>query len=168
MEFVRPGYLARIFARALAAYAHEGQKRGDGSPYFPHVQRVADRVAYLGDDAVIVAYLHDIIEDTHLTYEHIRDLFGRSIALDVDTLTRRPGISYQSYIDDIIVCGSDLALAVKIADLADNLIEPEKGTEYHSRWLSLKEDRYERVDAILREEQQRREDARGSAVHDQA
>ena len=53
-------------AKAHAMRVHEGQHDRDGRPHIEHVQRVADAVARAdGDDpeAVMVAYLHDVIED---------------------------------------------------------------------------------------------------------
>jgi guanosine-3',5'-bis(diphosphate) 3'-pyrophosphohydrolase len=49
-------------ALQIAAKAHEGQKDKEGLPYILHPLRVVHRVQ--GEEAQIVAVLHDVIEDT--------------------------------------------------------------------------------------------------------
>ena len=79
---------AQVFA--TAAHAAVGQVRKyDGAPYIVHPIRVANIVrTYGGDTAQIsAAYLHDVVEDTHVTIDVIRDTFGDTIADLVDGLT---------------------------------------------------------------------------------
>lgn len=83
-------------ARALlfALSAHEGQRRKyTGEPYITHPIVVADLVATVTDrdETIAVAYLHDVIEDTHGSEELARravlDTFGNEICRLVDELT---------------------------------------------------------------------------------
>ena len=71
-------------ALEFAAIAHEGQKRKfTGEPYIVHPIDVARRVANAqasSTEAIIVALLHDVIEDTKYTYEDISRKFGTKIA----------------------------------------------------------------------------------------
>jgi len=76
---------------------HEGQMRQSGEPYFSHPVEVAIMLAeFTAHEApklfkaymIIVALLHDTIEDTTLTYEDIRKIFSKDIADHVERLTR--------------------------------------------------------------------------------
>ncbi len=77
-------------AYAYAEEKHAGQVRKSGDPYFSHPVRVAHTVANLGLDAhsICAALLHDIIEDTDVTYEELSKEFGETIALLVDGVTK--------------------------------------------------------------------------------
>lgn len=108
-----------LLARLLAEQLHEGQERIDGRPYFGHVERVAAAVYDYGNRARIVAYLHDVVEDTPFDLNDVHFLFGQDILNDVATLTRGDEEEYPEYIGRVAE-GSDAALIVKLADLRDN------------------------------------------------
>ena len=57
-------------ALQIAAQAHEGQKDKEGQPYILHPLRVMSRVE--GEEAQIVAILHDVVEDTTVTLDDLR------------------------------------------------------------------------------------------------
>lgn len=71
--------------RALrwAAVCHDGQtRRGSGAPYVQHpvgVAMILDRIGF-GEDAVIAGLLHDVVEDTGVTFDEVRDRFGAAVA----------------------------------------------------------------------------------------
>ena len=109
---------AQAPARTLAVVAHFGQTDKADRPYMEHVQRVADSVA---PGCRAIAYLHDVVEDTPVTLEAIREAFGNQIARDVDALTRRKGEQYDVYITRLLDTGSRAAIEVKLADIADHL-----------------------------------------------
>lgn len=76
---------------------HEGQMRQSGEPYYTHPVEVAIMLAeFTAHEApklyksymIIVALLHDTIEDTHLTHEDISKIFDQDIADNVERLTR--------------------------------------------------------------------------------
>ena len=70
-------------AYALAAKAHEGQKRKTGQPYIIHpvaVAKIAAEELELDANTVIAAFLHDVVEDTPYTVEDIRAQFGDDVA----------------------------------------------------------------------------------------
>ena len=76
----------------LARIAHEGQEYRPGEPYFDiHVRTVAARCVRFGDEAVVVALLHDTVEDTPVTLDEIAAAFGKRIADCVDLCTDPPG-----------------------------------------------------------------------------
>jgi (p)ppGpp synthase/HD superfamily hydrolase len=112
------------FAKALARFAHAGQTRSNGEPYFRHAERVAESALEGTNDslAAVVGYLHDTIEDTTVTEDALLDVgFPPGLVYDVVALTRHADDSYNEYILKLIRDGSDRALAVKVADLTDNL-----------------------------------------------
>jgi hypothetical protein len=109
-------------ARQIATAAHAGQVDKAGAPYIDHPARVARRVAAtVGDEhpAVAVAWLHDVVEDTDVTFD---DLAAAGLDLSqtaaLAALTHRPGESRSEYIDR--VTANELAVLVKRADIADN------------------------------------------------
>jgi len=73
-------------ARLIKAYefakkAHEGVKRASGEPYIQHPLDVAKILLDLrpDEDSLIVALLHDVVEDTKTTIEDLEKEFGKSI-----------------------------------------------------------------------------------------
>ncbi len=97
---VTPEDLQRIKdAYALAAQAHEGQKRKTGQPYIIHPIAVANIVAEeleMDANTVISAFLHDVVEDTPYTVEDIRSRFGDDVAFIVDAVTKRKKEKYEN------------------------------------------------------------------------
>lgn len=82
-------------AYQMAYDGHANQRRKSGEPYLFHPLEVA-RICFeeigLGPTAVICALLHDVVEDTPVTLEEIRTLFGDKIAKIVDGLTKLDGM----------------------------------------------------------------------------
>lgn len=77
---------------------HGDQKRQSGEPYYSHPIEVAYMVSdYLfKTDMIVTSVLHDTIEDTELTFEMLRQLFGGVVARQVMDLTRTAsGDSYE-------------------------------------------------------------------------
>ena len=108
-------------AKRLATSAHKGQFDKSGQPYIGHPARVAARTRNHGgdDDIEVVAWQHDVVEDTPVTLEVIEKGFGPVIAQAVDAITRRPDDSGDEYYHR--VAGNEISLAVKRADIEDNL-----------------------------------------------
>ena len=82
----------RNTAIRFAMIKHEGQARKyTEEPYYTHCLAVAKSVAKFTEEehVFIAALLHDTIEDTNTTYEEIRDIFGKQIAILVLELTDR-------------------------------------------------------------------------------
>jgi hypothetical protein len=72
-----------------------------------------------GDDAKIVAILHDVIEDTSVTIDDLRrDGFSEDLLAGVECVTHRPEDPYTDY---VVRCKNHpLARQIKLADLVDN------------------------------------------------
>jgi (p)ppGpp synthase/HD superfamily hydrolase len=105
-------------AAALAAAAHAGQTDKAGAPYISHPARVAASVAQYGPEAQIVAWLHDVPEDTPVTVAEIEAEFGPQIAAAVAAITKVEGESLETYLAKVAT--EPLAVIVKIADVSDN------------------------------------------------
>ncbi|HEX8231507.1 MAG TPA: bifunctional (p)ppGpp synthetase/guanosine-3',5'-bis(diphosphate) 3'-pyrophosphohydrolase [Chloroflexia bacterium] len=77
-------------AHALAELAHDGQFRGTGEPYITHPLSVAIILGEmrLDTETLEAALLHDVIEDTPVTYEDIRSQFGPTVAHLVEGVTK--------------------------------------------------------------------------------
>ena len=107
--------------RNLVRLAFYGKFDDQGVPFYEHMRRVADR---LPADLRLqtVAWLHDIVEDTKVTLDDIKDLYPEEIVEAVALLTHnRKEMDYQSYIDRLCNSGNAIAIRVKIADQEDNL-----------------------------------------------
>ena len=81
-----------------AIEAHRGQVRLSGEAFINHPLHVAVILAELELDVVTVAagILHDVVEDTDVTLDDIRERFGEEIALLVDGVTKLSRIEYTS------------------------------------------------------------------------
>ena len=82
----------------LAKEAHNGQCRKSGEPYIIHPLWVAIILADLEMDkeTIVAGMLHDVVEDTAVTDEQIRQEFGDEVALLVDGVTKLGQLSYSS------------------------------------------------------------------------
>ncbi len=81
-----------------AVDAHEGQKRKDGSPYVTHTIASAVIAAEIGMDEVgiISALLHDVLEDTPITFEELAAEFGEDVAHVVEGVTKLTRVQYST------------------------------------------------------------------------
>ena len=81
-------------AYCFAAEKHASQRRRSGEPYINHPVEVAVILAELkmDSDVVCAALLHDTVEDTEVSLADVRDIFGDTIALLVDGVTKLTNI----------------------------------------------------------------------------
>ena len=108
-------YLDR--AIELAKQHHEGQTDKAGKPYIEHPLRVMNQVE--SEEEKIVAVLHDIVEDTNISLNDLRNEgFSEEVVSAVECLTKQDGENYDSYIERISF--NPLAVKIKLADLEDN------------------------------------------------
>lgn len=120
-------------AQALAYKLFDGKVYGDSSYYVGHIYPVVVRVGpdVLGDEpwiATVVAYLHDVLEDTDYTYEQMCRDFGQEVADIVLCLTRKEDETYKDYIKR--VKQNKIATVVKRADAQVNLEQCLKDEDY--------------------------------------
>lgn len=113
-------------AREFAIEAHGNQQYG-AHPYRVHLDAVAELAGEYGETAQVVAYLHDVVEDTPVELEAIAAAFGQRVADCVSILTDEPGENRQerkrkTYSRMAQVSGDlELALIVKAADRLANM-----------------------------------------------
>ena len=88
IDLIRRAYL-------FSALHHRGQKRASGEPYLVHPLEVADILAEMRLDEMSVStgLLHDVVEDTLIDLDTIREYFGDEITRLVDGLTKIAHIS---------------------------------------------------------------------------
>ncbi|GAB2726948.1 HD domain-containing protein [Kitasatospora kifunensis] len=112
---------------ALAARAHAGQVDKIGVPYIEHVRAVGRALAPLGGELEMAGLLHDVIEDTDWTAEHLLEAgVPRTVVDLVQAVTKRPGVPYDEMIRQ--VAADPPACLLKIADNAHNSL-PERGAQ---------------------------------------
>ena len=109
-------------AIAIAARAHEGQVDKAGQPYILHPLRVMLRLKT--EEERIVAVLHDVVEDSDVTFEQLREEgFADRVLEALAGVTKRPeeegGAGYEAFVKR--AAKNPLARRVKIADLLDNM-----------------------------------------------
>lgn len=85
-------------AYKFAEAAHQGQVRRSGEPYIIHPIAVAYKLVEFGMDtpSVVAGLLHDVIEDTPVTYDDIVKAFGKEIANLTDGVTKLGKIPFSS------------------------------------------------------------------------
>jgi GTP pyrophosphokinase len=85
-------------AYQFAAAAHQGQKRRSGEDFITHPLNVAAILAELQLDVVTIAaaLLHDVVEDTPISLDTIREIFGDEVALLVDGVTKLSRLEYKT------------------------------------------------------------------------
>ena len=116
----------------FAVNAHKNQKRYSGDPYSNHPIAVANILTELKLDSATVTtgLLHDTIEDTHATYETIKEEFGQEVADLVDGVTKISELENQAISNSraenfrklILATSKDIrVLLVKIADRLHNM-----------------------------------------------
>ena len=135
-------------AYAMARLAHSGQLRRDGSPYVTHCVAAADIAVDMGldEDSIVAALLHDVIEDTQLTYQDIARQFGEPVANIVEGVTKLTRVQYTSKEDEqmenlrkmLMAMAKDIrVILIKIADRLHNMRTMAYQTEEKQRIKSL-------------------------------
>jgi len=112
-------------AAALAAKAHEGQVRHDGTPYMQHPARVAVLLAQAGAGEALIAagFLHDVIEDSTVDWDEIEEVCNTNVANWVAAMSkdmRMPEAPREAAYQQQLADGPWQGRAVKLADQIDN------------------------------------------------
>lgn len=133
-------------AYCIAKNAHEGQKRKSGEAYIIHPLWVGIILAQLEMDkeTITAGILHDVVEDTVMTYDEIKEEFGDEVALLVDGVTKLGQLSYSADKLDVqaenlrkmfLAMAKDIrVIIIKLADRLHNMrtlqyMRPEKQKE---------------------------------------
>ncbi len=140
-------------AYEFAKKAHEGQQRLSGDEYLTHLVGVADILADLNMDSVTIAagLLHDILEDTKITYDQLKAEFGEEIANLVEGVTK---ISTRQFQDTairqaestrkmLVAMAKDVrVILIKLADRTHNMrtldfLPPDRREKMASETLDI-------------------------------
>ena len=136
-------YINKAFQYAYEG--HNGQNRKSGEPYITHPLHVAIYLSDLNFDkeTIAAALLHDLIEDTDISYEDLKKEFGEEVADIVDGVTKLDRIKYSSNEEAkadairkmVIAMSKDIrVLILKLADRLHNI----QTIEYHQDWKQEK------------------------------
>lgn len=104
-------------AMIIAYEAHKNQVDKSGVPYIYHPIHVAEQMDT--ENECIIALLHDVVEDTNVTFKQLEEVFSKEIIDILKLLTMEENIEYDEYIKRIK--NNSIACKVKIADLTHNL-----------------------------------------------
>lgn len=111
---------------------HGNQCRRSGEPYIIHPLNVAYILADIGldDSTISAALLHDVVEDTEITDQEIRQEFGSEIAEMVEGVTKLGNMQFVSieeqqvedYRKMFLAMGKDIrVILIKLADRLHNM-----------------------------------------------
>jgi GTP pyrophosphokinase len=125
LEMIQKAYI-------YSATVHQGQVRLSGEPYLTHPMEVAGILVDMKLDSatIISGLLHDTIEDTLTTKEHIEREFGKDVSFLVSGLTKLSRISFgsqeerqaENFRKMILAMSSDIRiLLVRLADRIHNM-----------------------------------------------
>lgn len=104
-------------ALQLSFEAHKNQVDKSGIPYVYHPFHLAEQMD--SEEAVIVALLHDVVEDTEYTIEDIAEMgFSKPVTEALMLMTHDEAVPYMDYVSKIKP--NPIARAVKLADLRHN------------------------------------------------
>jgi guanosine-3',5'-bis(diphosphate) 3'-pyrophosphohydrolase len=132
------GYNAKADLKAIqraaqfAEAAHVGQKRKSGEDFIEHPIAVSQVLAELGLDTTTLeaSLLHDVVEDTDVALEELREGFGDEVAGIVDGLTKLEKIEFKSREQEqaenvrkmiVAMAGDIRVLLIKLADRLHNM-----------------------------------------------
>jgi GTP diphosphokinase / guanosine-3',5'-bis(diphosphate) 3'-diphosphatase len=92
-------------AYQFAKKAHQGQKRYSGDAFITHPLCVANTIASwgLGETSIKAALLHDVLEDTPVTYSQLQKNFGHKVAFLVQGVTKTGQVKLRNSQDHIFV-----------------------------------------------------------------
>ncbi len=119
-------------AYEYASDAHKDQKRLSGEPYIVHPLEIGIILANLKMDTTTIAaaLLHDVVEDTPVSLEIVRDKFGEEIALLVDGVTKISSLKKKTRYNDQVHSIRKMLMAtikdvrvilIKLADKVHNM-----------------------------------------------
>jgi guanosine-3',5'-bis(diphosphate) 3'-pyrophosphohydrolase len=116
----------------VAVEAHKEMRRKSGEPYIYHPIAVAQICAEeigLGSTGIVCALLHDTVEDTDLTLEDVKGLFGEKVAQIIDGLTKISGVidhtsslQAENFRKVLLTMSEDIrVILIKLADRLHNM-----------------------------------------------
>lgn len=121
-------------------FHHRGQKRNSGEDYFIHPIAVATLLSnmQLDDQTICAGLMHDVLEDTDVTKEEMKEKFGEEITFLVDGVTKLKQIKFESREEKqaenirkmVMAMSNDVRVVlIKLADRLHNMRTLEYKTE---------------------------------------
>ncbi len=123
-----------IRAFQIAKKAHTGARRKSGEPYIFHplaVALIAVKEVGLGPIAVVCALLHDVVEDTEISLDELRMVFGDRVARIVDGVTKIDDVMLMQQTDSkqaenyrkilLSMCEDAYVIFLKLCDRLHNM-----------------------------------------------
>ncbi len=103
-------------AMKIAYEAHHGQVDKGGIPYIFHPYHLAEQM----DDEIstCAALLHDVVEDTNVTFEELENEFPPAVIEVLKLLTHEDDEDYYVYVSRLK--DNPVARKIKLADIAHN------------------------------------------------
>lgn len=118
----------------LAKRMHSGTRRKSGEPYIFHplsVALIAVQEIGLGPIAIVCALLHDVVEDTEVTLDDIRTIFGPRVAVIVDGVTKIEDVMLMQHSESkqaenyrkilLSMCNDAYVIFLKLCDRLHNM-----------------------------------------------
>ena len=125
-------------AMKICFATHIEQKDKSGIPYVFHPIHLAEQMET--EETIIVALLHDVIEDGDYTIEDLRKKgFSEAVLEAISLMTHADGVDYMDYVKEIK--NNPIAKVVKLADLRHNsditrlLVVDEKALKRRNKYL---------------------------------
>lgn len=137
-------------AMTIAYDAHHGQVDKSGQPYIFHPYHLAEQMS--DEVSVCAALLHDVVEDTEVTFEDLEKEFPAEVTDVLRLLTHEDEEDYFEYVKRIKE--NPVAKAIKLADIAHNSDQSRLDgcTDVTEEKLKWWQEKYSRAKAILTEE----------------
>ncbi len=135
-----------VKALKIAYEAHLGQRDYNDLPYIFHPFHLAEQM----DDEIscTAALLHDVVEDTPVTFADLEGEFPKEVTDVLRLLTHEEGVDYFDYVRRIKT--NPIALKVKLADLNHNSDETRNvGGHLSQEKLQYFREKYAKAKAIL-------------------
>ena len=132
---------------AFAAEHHGRQKMPNGLPYIVHLSNVAVEVFMAHKQkpdfdlklAIQMALLHDVLEDTALSFKALKTYFGKVVAIGVLALTKDSTLDKKDQMDDSLNCILDLSREVAIVKICDRITNLQRSPK---KWDNAKIKKY--------------------------
>jgi GTP pyrophosphokinase len=130
-----------VEAEKLATYEHRNQFRDDGNtPYIEHPKRVVTLLKIYGfvtdPEVLAVGWLHDVLEDTMVSPQTIKELFGRNVAFGVSLMTKITKDRWE-VVENLNRHRNSRFVVVKLADRLSNLEDMKSWDEDRKRSYAI-------------------------------
>ena len=135
-----------------------------GNPYMEHLKHVSDKCNT--ENSKIVGMLHDIIEDTNISFSELESELHINLIESIQRLTKYRDMKYSKYIDNIVKSNDLIAIEVKMHDLEHNMklsrlkeirqVDIDRVKKYRKAYDKIKNKYYELnkiniIDGVIKE-----------------